>query len=106
MVGTKLNGHRVTTLCSTKRSASSLAVINMNDVMRARITSARRAPIADRGSGPSRHAPLASAALAITFAAFHGVASMARPTTIEHLAKAKKATVTVASSREAPPPAR
>ena len=48
----------------------------------------------------------ASAAIAITFAAFQGVASMARPTTIEQLAHAKKPTVTVASARDAAPRAR
>ena len=45
----------------------------------------------------------AGAALAITFALFHNVASLARPTAIEQLAQAKKATVTVASAREAAP---
>jgi hypothetical protein len=39
----------------------------------------------------------AVAAAAITFALFQTVASCARPTTIEQLAQAKKAAVTVAS---------
>ena len=45
----------------------------------------------------------AGAALAITFALFHNVASLSRPTAIEQLAQAKKATVTVASARQALP---
>ena len=45
----------------------------------------------------------AGAALAITFALFHNVASMARPTAIEQLAQAKKSTVTVATARQALP---
>jgi hypothetical protein len=40
----------------------------------------------------------AGAAVAITFALFHNVASLSRPTAIEQLAQAKKATVTVASA--------
>jgi hypothetical protein len=42
----------------------------------------------------------ASAALAITFMLFQTVASFSRPTAIEQLAQAKKATVTVALARE------
>lgn len=40
------------------------------------------------------------AALAVTFALFHNVASLARPTAIEQLAQAKKAAVTVASAHQ------
>jgi hypothetical protein len=45
----------------------------------------------------------AGAALTITFVLFHSVASLARPTAIEQLAQAKKATVTIASVREVAP---
>ena len=45
----------------------------------------------------------AGAAVAITFALFHNVASMARPTAIEQLAQAKKAIVTVASAHQVLP---
>jgi hypothetical protein len=45
----------------------------------------------------------AAAALAITFALFHNVASLARPIAIEQLAQAKKATVTVATAHQAAP---
>jgi hypothetical protein len=48
----------------------------------------------------------AGAALTITFALFQTVASFSRPTAIEQLAQAKKATVTVASVREPAPRAR
>jgi hypothetical protein len=42
----------------------------------------------------------AAAALTITLAVFHSVASLARPTAIEQLAQAKKAAVTVASAQQ------
>jgi hypothetical protein len=48
----------------------------------------------------------AGAALTITFVLFHNVASFARPTAIEQVAQAKKATVTIASVRAAAPRAR
>jgi hypothetical protein len=44
---------------------------------------------------------IAAVALTITSVLFHGVASLARPTAIEQVAQAKKATVTIASVREA-----
>ena len=46
----------------------------------------------------------AGAALAITFALFHNVASFARPTAIEQLAQAKKTTLTVAAAHAVPQP--
>ena len=45
----------------------------------------------------------AGAALGVTFVLFHSVASFARPTSIEQVAQAKKATVTVASVRQVLP---
>jgi hypothetical protein len=41
----------------------------------------------------------AAAAVMITFVLFEAVASFSRPTAIEQLAQAKKATVTVAAAR-------
>jgi len=45
----------------------------------------------------------AGAALAVTFSLFHSVASLARPTAIEQLAQAKKASVILVSSRDTAP---
>jgi hypothetical protein len=45
----------------------------------------------------------AGAALTVTFALLHSVASLAQPTAIEQLAQAKKASVTLASARDAAP---
>jgi hypothetical protein len=48
----------------------------------------------------------AGAAVTITFVLFQTVASFSRPTAIEQVALAKKATVTLASVREPAPRAR
>jgi hypothetical protein len=56
----------------------------------------------------ARSIRLLTACLAVTVTGvlFHGVASLARPTAIEQVALAKKATVTIAAGREVAPRAR
>jgi hypothetical protein len=44
----------------------------------------------------------ATVSIAITFALFHNVASLARPTAVEQLAQATKATVTIATAQALP----